>query len=493
MNDRLEMQQSLGQTQTLAPLQVQYVKLLEMNTAAIEDEVQRRLDENPALEAKDSMAPHEQEEDGGGFSETAEDLQRADYRSEDDMPPVPHQGVHRVDADARRRALENDPDEQDMAESLQRQVGELPGLDAQTAAFARYIIGSLDSNGRMTRPLAALADDIAVSTGLDVTADDLRPALDAVRSLDPAGVCAADLRDCLLLQLDRREPSKDVELAREIVDRHFDLLGMRRRDKLMAKTGTSGDPEALDRALRIIQTLNPKPGNSEAGQAMADRAMHITPDFTVEPDPSDPSGERQVVALTQRIPELGVADWKIADIGAGKGSAGAKAAAAQQFMRSRMQEAQDFIGIMHRRTDTLLAIMQAIVRVQAEFFRTADPSTIRPMILKDIAEAVGRDISVVSRATAGKYVATPSGTYPLKMFFNERPSDESDASAHQVIEAIRAIIAAEDRRHPLADDAIADKLQERGMPIARRTVTKYREQLSIPNSRGRRSLTSDNK
>ena len=226
---------------------------------------------------------------------------------------------------------------------------------------------------------------------------------------------------------------------------------------------------------------------------MADRAMHITPDFTVEPDPSDPSGERQVVALTQRIPELGVADWKIADIGAGKGSAGAKAAAAQQFMRSRMQEAQDFIGIMHRRTDTLLAIMQAIVRVQAEFFRTADPSTIRPMILKDIAEAVGRDISVVSRATAGKYVATPSGTYPLKMFFNERPSDESDASAHQVIEAIRAIIAAEDRRHPLADDAIADKLQERGMPIARRTVTKYREQLSIPNSRGRRSLTSDNK
>lgn len=475
MKDRLQLNSELRQQQTLTPMQVQYVRLLEMNAPAIEDEVQRRLDENPALEVAE---PHDAAKpEGDSFNETAEDLQRADYRDEDDMPPLPRQ-YGRTYGESISTILEGSAAvEETLADSLLRQLSENEDTDGHTRAFARYIIGNLDSNGRLTRTLADIADDITVATGTEVSRADLVPAYNAVRALDPAGICAADLRDCLLLQLRRRPESPAVTLATEIVDRYFDLLGSRRTDKIEARV--HADPALLDEALRLIRSLDPYPGSS--ADSVSDRSLHITPDLAVEPDYDDTTGRRFLVSLTQKIPELTVAEW----VTAAENAPAQRNDEAAAFTRARGREARDFIDLLKRRNDTLLDVMRAIVELQPDFFRTEDPSTIKPMILKEVAARIGRDISVVSRATAGKYVALPGGVYPLKMFFNEAPTAQADVSSHSILQAIRTLIEGEDKSAPLSDDAITAMLREQGMGIARRTVAKYREQLGFANSRGR--------
>lgn len=480
MNDRLQLNSELRQQQTLTPMQVQFVRLLEMNAAAIEDEVQRRLDENPALEVAE---PAENSRADDSFNETAEDLQRADYRDEDDMPPLPASARSHGTGDAASVSsiLESSAaDEETLADMLTRQLREADVPDDATRAYAEFIIGNLDSNGRLTRTLIDIADDISVETGTEVSRTDVVPAFELVRSFDPAGVCAIDLRDCLLLQLRRMDDDNaDVALARLVVDRYFDLLASRRYDKLAQRVKASADD--LDRALAIIRGLDPYPGSSVSSSA--DRAQHITPDLVVEPDYDDPTGRRFLVSLSQRVPELTVAQW--VTTGEGDRSSTPALDQADAFMRSRGREARDFIELLKRRNDTLLAVMRTIVDMQSEFFRTEDPATIRPMILREVAERIGRDISVVSRATSGKYVSMPGGVYPLKMFFNEAPTDQADVSAHSIQDAIRRLIEGEDKRAPLSDDAITAQLADQGLDIARRTVAKYREQMGFPNSRGR--------
>ena len=480
MNDRLQLSSELRQQQTLTPMQVQFVRLLEMNAAAIEDEVQRRLDENPALEVAE---PAESGHADDSFNETAEDLQRADYRDEDDMLPLPASSRHGVseDAESVSSILENSAaDEETLADMLLRQLSESDVADADTRAYAEFIIGNLDSGGRLTRTLTDIADDISVETGTEVSRADLLPAFELVRSFDPAGVCAIDLRDCLLLQLRRMDGGNpDVALARLIVDRYFDLLAGRRYDRLAQRVKATAT--TLDRALAIIRSLDPYPGSSAA--SVSDRAQHITPDLVVEPDYDDPTGHRFLVSLSQRVPELTVAQW--VNTGEGNDRRTPALDQADAFMRSRGREARDFIELLKRRNDTLLAVMRTIVDMQSEFFRTEDPATIKPMILREVAERIGRDISVVSRATAGKYVSMPGGVYPLKMFFNEAPTDQADISARSIQEAIRRLIEGEDKRAPLSDDAITARLAAQGLDIARRTVAKYREQMGFTNSRGR--------
>lgn len=477
MKEALNLNQHQALQQTLAPLQVQYVKMLEMNTAAIEDEVQRRVDENPALEEnKEDLSAAADNDTSFDYSDDA----GSEYDREDDVADryTPRYGADDVD---RRRAMEANPDVPTLSESLNRQLSEL-NLDKSTRMIARYIIGNLDDNGRLTRSPQALADDLSMHTGADLSVADLEPALNAVRSLDPAGVGAIDLKDCLLLQLDRRPQSQGVEDARKIITDCFDIFATKNIVKLRRCTGLSN--ERLEAASAVIRTLNPKPGNSENANP-TDRTLHISPDFYVEPDESQPG--RFTISLAQRLPELTVSESYEPEaekaLGTGKGADTAKA-----FIRSRRQEATEFIDLLRRRNDTLMAVIRAIVKVQSEFFETEDPSTIKPMILKDISAMTGRDMSVISRATSGKYVATPGGVYPLKMFFNERPTESQDVSLHGIQQTIRSIIDGEDKKHPLSDEAIQEELSRRGMPIARRTVVKYREQMKIPNSRARRNL-----
>ena len=477
-DNRLELGHQLTQTQTLAPLQVQFVRLLEMNSAAIEDEVRHRLDENPALERVDAGDGT----DSIGNTDSGDSNADDSYRDDEELPVTVSRRSGGSERDIRMVLEGAVGEESDMAARLRSQLDELDLSSpsdpegTRTRALAEYIIGNLDDNGRLTRTLTDIADDITFATGHETDRSDLMPAFEAVRSLDPAGVGAIDLRDCMLLQLKRRQPTPAVSLATVIVDRYFDLLAGRRTDRIAARTGASG--AEIDAALEVVRSLNPKPGNSEASSEISDRALHITPDFNVEPDMTDPTEKRFLISLREHIPELTVAEWHVAGD-----------SDAEVFVRNRTREASEFISLLDRRRQTLMAIMTAIVDIQADFFRTEDPGLIKPMILKEVAARTGRDISVVSRATSGKYVATPGGVYPLKMFFNEAPTAAADLSQHNILETVRAMIEAEDKANPLSDDAITEQLQARGMDIARRTVAKYREQLGIANSRGRRVIT----
>ena len=482
MNEALRLDQKQGLAQTLAPLQVQYVKLLEMGTAAFEDEVSRRVDENPALESADADERAAQEAGNTAVDEPA------DFDSEDDAAdrfatPGGSQPGRAMPMEANADAAES------LTASLERQLGEL-SLPPADMLMARYIIGNLDDNGWLTRPLDAVADDIAMHTGADITAADLAGAFAAVRSLEPAGVGATDLRDCLLLQLNRLPSTPAAVCAREIVGKYFDIFAAKNRARL--KRLLDVDDAGLDAAIQLIMRMNPKPAGS-GPSAVDDRRLHITPDFEVYPDEDHPG--RFFISLTQRLPELTVAESfsPEAEKALDSHASDRETAAARAFIRSRRTEARDFIGLVQRRNDTLMAVMRAIVAVQSAFFQTEDPATLRPMILKDIAAMTGRDMSVVSRAAGGKYVATPGGVYPLKMFFSERPREDSDISAPQILAAMRALIESEDKRRPLSDDALQQALAAQGLDIARRTVAKYREQLNIPNSRHRRSITETSK
>lgn len=470
MKEKQIMTQRQALTQTLAPLQVRYVKLLEMNSAAIEDEVKRQLDENPALEG----APENRVEDTGS-------MDFSDYDSEDDRADVYAAYRRQGRGNAAGMPIEASADNgETLRESLERQLGELE-LPLSTRRLAIYIIGNLDDNGRLTRSLQSMADDITIHTGVDVSDADMQHAMETVRGLDPAGVGAYDLKDCLLLQLDRRKPAEARNDAKMLVDKHFDLLAVNNFDRLRIKSGLT--PQRLELAVEYIKTLNPKPANAQS-MSFDDRVMQITPDFSVEPDENHRG--RFVITLLQNIPELTVSEsYNIDNENLQHGERGNSA---RLFIRSRRQEATEFIDLIERRNATLMAVMKAIVKIQSQFFVTEDAADIKPMILKDISELIGKDLSVISRATSGKYVATPGGVYPLKMFFNERPNDDLELSQHSILTEMKKIIDDEDKHKPLSDDALTDMLAQRGMPIARRTVAKYREQLNIPNSRGRRAM-----
>jgi len=475
MKESLELSQQQRLQQRLHPEQMLYGRLLEMSTPEIEDEVRRVVDENPALVEREPEEAGEHTPDSD-FSESAEQLQRADYADDDDVP------FYRYE----QRGTYNEPDYdmpaaapgETLAEALKKQLADFTLEDAERAV-AEYIVDNLDDNGYLTRSPAAMADDMSAATGSECSADDFRKMLGIVRSLEPAGVGAVDLRDCMLLQLERMKRTDDTALATEIVSKHFDAFSKRHSERLRAAVGA--DDERLDKAINIILSLDPKPGG-HADNSIDNRTRYIVPDFNVEID----SDGRAIVALNGRTPELAIEESFIPD--EKQASASRREREAYAFVRARHDEAQSFIKMLNARGRTLMAVMRAIVARQKDFFVTADKADIRPMILRDIAADTGYDLSVISRATAGKYVSTPAGIYPVKMFFNERPIDDTDASSHELAEKIKTIISSEDKSAPLSDEAIRAALAAGGYDIARRTVAKYREKLGLPVARLRRKF-----
>ena len=293
-------------------------------------------------------------------------------------------------------------------------------------------------------------------------------------------MCAVDLRDCLLLQLRRMKDSEAVRDAVTIVRDYFDLFSKRHYDRLSSRARLSD--ERLRKALDMIQGLNPKPGALIEQSNSGDRMRHIIPDFNVEIEPSG----RASVSLNGHLPELAIAESFVPDGNAALPDRRNREARA--FIRARHNEAQQLIRMVNSRAETLMAVMKAIVSLQLRFFESGNTADIKPMILKDVAELTGYDLSVISRATAGKYVATPNGVFQLKMLFNERRKEDSDTSAHEILDVISNMIAEEDKHRPLTDEAIKDRLTSLGYDIARRTVAKYREQLDLPVARLRRTL-----
>lgn len=477
MKPTLQQQQELKQLQRLTPMQVQFVRMLEMTGPELEGEVNRALDEMPALEIAENQGVTS---DNDGFNETAEQVQLADYGNDDDIPSYM--------LDARNRSV-NDSyytpvavnDELTLAEDLSRQLSELP-LSPRQLTIANYIIGNLDSNGYLKRTPEAIADDITFTESVETEAAEVSKVIDIIRTLDPAGVGAVDLRDCLLLQLNRRQPTVEVITAREIITHYFDLFSKKHFDRLADLLGI--DTERLTAAVDIISRLNPKPGNQLNDSAIEHSGRQIVPELQVEID----SDNNLTVSLLNNIPDLALSRSFSLDTPVSATLTPRQRTDAATFIRTRRDEAQAFIKTLQMRQSTLLNVMTAIASLQRDFFLTGDETRLHPMILKDVAAVTGYDLSVISRATASKYVLAPSGIYPLKFFFNERPKADDDVTSHQIIDAIKTIISQEDKRSPLPDETIAAMLSEKGFNIARRTVAKYRERLGLPVARLRKTI-----
>lgn len=466
MSDSQGQRQQLRQVQRqalrLSPLQLRFSRLLEMNAPELEEEVAAAVDENPALEV--ASAP----EDPVALLSAPSDW----------TPP----SAASYSADDEKWEPQQPADGPTLAESLEAQLADLQLSDIDRE-IAAVIIGNIDDNGYLTRSPALIASDMAVE-GYDVDTADVSRVLALVCSLEPPGVGAADLRECLLLQLRRRlspgspEPMRHAAL---ILEEHYDKLSRMQLKQLARATGLT-DPQ-LNAAVDAIRELNPKPGASIHQPRAGEAANTIIPDFIVERD----DDRRLSVTVPSRLPGLTLAEsFDITESTAS--SPGAREAA--RLAAPYRDEALTLIRAIEMRHTTMLRVMQAIVRLQSDFFTSDDPSTLRPMLLKDVAAVTGYDLSTVSRATSGKYVATDGGTYPLRMFFNDKVLDgsDTDATAREVMDALRAVIDEEDPAHPLSDDAIAERLAADGLPVARRTVTKYRERLAIPTSRLRRRL-----
>lgn len=460
--------------QTLSPAQLKFVRLLEMNQPEVEEEVRHELEENPAL----ATVENDHDTPGGDdFNETAEQIQLADYRDDDEIPHVsPGINRHHEAFDWAEASAQSSP--MTLMEYLTAQVNELH-RDPSVAAAAEYIIGYLDSNGYLSRTLQSIADDVMFTTGVDIPMEIWQRGLETVQSLDPAGVGARDLRDCLLIQL-RRLPEDDegnVALAIEIANHYFDIFSLKHFTKLETALGV--DAPRLRAAIDVIRSLNPKPASDIGEDPLLDRTRHIVADFIVEPaDDGD-----LIVTLPNSIPELEI-ERSFRDEPADD--------AARQFIARRREQATDFIDMLRLRNETLFNVMSAIVKIQRDFFLTGDESDLRRMVLSDVSALTGYDLSVISRATAGKYVATPSGTYPLKYFFNEgmgvNSADDDSRSTQSILAAIKAAVEEEDPASPLSDDAIKEHLAAEGIDIARRTIAKYRERLGIPVARLRKDI-----
>lgn len=479
------MEESLKQTQEqklqqrLTPMQVQFVRMLEMTGPEVEDEVRRAVDENPALEVADPDTLQLDEAGEENFDETAEDMRLADYPNEDETPS------YRLEA----RNFSPDDDyyeptavasDGNLIDNLTEQLAEYD-LTERQLTIAEHIIGNLDDNGYLTRTEMAIADDLAFKVGIDTDVKEVRQILDIVRSLDPAGVGAVDLRDCLLLQLRRRDNTVDVKTAIEIIAHYFDLFSKKHYDRLASALGIS--EENLRDAIDLICSLNPKPGGQIGDDLAEERARHIIPDFNV-----DVEGDTITLSLLNNIPDLQIEEsfnreWRDLPATMRRGEREAMA-----FIKQKHDEAAGFIKVLKMRQETLYRVMRAIIHLQHDFFISEDESMLRPMILKDVAALTGYDLSVISRATAGKYVTTANGIYPLKLFFNERPKEDDDTSSHEILAAIKEIIAGEEKKRPLSDEQITTLLTSRGYDIARRTVAKYREKLGLPVARLRKQL-----
>lgn len=456
-SESLRLSQDLKLQQTLAPMQLQFVKMLEMTAPEVEDEVRRALDENPALEAEDPTPSPD-----SGIADTT---------------PYYHMNISNRSASDPAYEPEVSDSGESLMDYLMRQLSQEKHLPDPDMEIARFIIGNIDSNGYLTRPIRSIADDMAIQSGIDVSSDEVKRVWQTVRTLDPAGIAAIDLRDSLLLQLQRLTISAPVVTATEIIRDYFDLFSLMHFKQL--RSALSLSEEELREAVNVIRSLNPKPGAAITG-GQDDRLNHIAPDFLVE---SDPDG-RLTLSLLNNLPALRIsASFSPDTIVHRKNTAGQ----ANAFIRQRRDEAGGFIRALSMRQATLFRVMSAIMQWQRPFFLSDDPAALRPMILKDISEITGDDISVISRATAGKYVATAHGVYPLRFFFNES-RDGDDTASPTVMARLREIIEAEDPNQPLTDQALTQMLNDEGINIARRTVAKYRERMSIPVGRLRKQL-----
>jgi RNA polymerase sigma-54 factor len=477
-------------SQKLSPQQIQLMKLIQLPTQAFEQRLQEELVENPALESgKEEVENYDEFEDNvndeyddyDNEQINTEDINIDEYLSNDETPDYKYQTNNYSDDDEDKSMpfAATVTFHQDLINQLNTFI-----LSEEEREIAEYLVGSIDDTGYIRRSLQDIVDDMAFTQGIYTDEKTIEKILHVVQELEPAGVGARDLQECLLLQLKHKTPSDSVDLAIEIIKDQFEAFTKKHYDKLLQKFDVS--KEQLRKAIDEIEKLNPKPGGSYDGNQKP--TEHVVPDFTIR----IVDGELELSLNGRNAPELHVSkdyqemlqSYKVAN----EKSSSQKDAV--QFIKQKLDAAKWFIDAIRQRQETLYVTMNAIMHYQSEFFLDGDETKMRPMILKDIADMVGLDISTVSRVANSKYVDTPYGTKLIKEFFSESMKNDQgeDVSTLEIKKILQTVIGEEDKRKPLPDDKLAEILKEKGYPIARRTIAKYREQLDIPVARLRKKI-----
>lgn len=487
-----QLQQKLQQR--LSPQQIQLIRMLELPVTELEERVKHEMEENPTLEeGKEPSASNEDinddtsdgslsDEDESPSTEDSFELSLGDYMTEDDIPDYKLREMN--ERDEKREEIPFATGES-LNEYLLNQLG-LQNLSERDEKIGEYIIGNIDDDGYLRRDLNAIADDLMFQTGQEVQADEIESVLKTIQAFDPAGVGARTLKECLLLQLERNKKEGSTPIAESIVKDHFDEFTRKHYEKIARSLNI--DEETLKNAIHEITSLNPKPcGNWEG--TIETSMNQVSPDFTVEAVNGD-----LILGMNDRnIPDLRI-NRQYAEMfqnySANKANQNSQMRDTITFIKQKLDSAQWFIDAIQQRHETLRRTMEAIIVLQRDFFLTGDETALHPMILKDVAERAGYDISTISRVSNSKYVQTNFGIYPLKYFFSEslKTDKGEDISTREVKKIMKEHIDSEDKLHPLTDEEIAAILKKAGYIIARRTIAKYREQLNIPVARLRKEI-----
>ena len=473
--------------QSLSPYQVLVVKLLELPSMEMEERVRAEILDNPALEegkepsAQDTAEDFEPDYDGGD-SYTNEDITLGDYRTEDDIPDYKLQEHNRN----RGEVAEEIPfsDSVSFYELLLEQL-RMQHLTEREESITEYLIGSLDDDGLLRKSFDKLIDELILYRGIYTNDEELEHILSIIQEFEPAGIGARNLQECLLLQLKRKPDSPLKKIEWDIIDKYCDDFTRKNKEKIMQRLNLS--EETYLEATNELTKLNPRPGSS-LGEVIGKNFQQIIPDFIVD---TDEGGNITFTLNNGNVPELHLSrefNMLLEEHTTNKENQSKESKDAFLFLKQKVDAAQGFINAVKQRQETLTTTMQAIIDLQRPFFLEGDETLLKPMIMKDVAERAKLDVSTISRVSNSKYVQTNYGIYPLRFFFNDAYTthEGEELSVREIKHFLEECVANENKEMPYTDDELADMLKEKGYPIARRTVAKYRQQLNIPTARLRR-------
>lgn len=483
---RQTLQQEQKLQQKLSPQQIQLMRLLELNELEMEERVKQEIEENPALEESNDSnienlyaTDYNLDEEGRPI-ESAEQISLGDYSSEEEIPDY-HFGNNNYTPNEQQEYTPIGAGTS-FHEYLLEQLAMLDFNETEQH-IAQYIIGNIDDDGYLRRPLQSISDDLIFQMGIDASVQQINDILQVIQDFEPAGVGATSLQECLLLQLGRLSGSEASQLAYSIIEQAFDAFSKKHYDKIIKQFSIS--KEQLDKAYNEIENLNPTPGSAWSNSEY--NVEQVTPDFEVY----EQDGDLIINLIAGNIPALTVSPRyreMLEDYNSNEQNRTRENRDALLFIKQKLDAAQWFVNAIKQRQKTLLDTITAIAQVQKKFFFTGLDSDITPMVLRDIAQLTGYDISTISRATSTKYVQTTYGIYPLKHFFSEgiHNADGEEVSTREIKHILQECIDTEDKNAPLSDERLCELLHSKGYPIARRTVAKYREQLNIPVARMRK-------
>lgn len=485
-------EQVLKLSQSISQQQLLQASLVELPVTQLMERIQTEMDDNPALEVSDDdYNDYLDLSENTDYQESSDDFEREERQSalddalnsigrDDEELPVYQNGNN--SSEEREEMVYGET--LSFYDHLKEQMGEVDITDSERDIM-EYLIGSLDDDGLLRKDIETIADELAIYHNIDVSKTEIEKVLHILQEFDPAGIGGRSLQECLLLQIDRREPSKVKELMATVIDRYFEEFTKKNWKRIQSVLKLNDvQTEALQKELR---KLNPKPGAS-MGETVGRNLQQITPDFIVE---TQDDGTVSFSLNGGEIPELHVSQSFIDTLKAyqeNKESMTRQMKEALLYTKKKVEAAQSFIDALVGRRNTLIMTMRAIIQWQHRFFEDGDETSIRPMILKDIAEKTGLSLSTISRVSNSKYAQTRWGTYPLRHFFSDSYVTESgeEMSTRQIKATLRDMIDSEDKQHPLSDEVLKQLLTEKGFPIARRTIAKYREQMGIPIARLRK-------